>query len=347
VVWEPGPLLQDRQLGMATASSGPAVVAERPPDVCRTQEEIKAMWDNDAPLVSICCAAFNHGRFIKDALNGFLMQETEFPFEIVIHDDASTDDTASVIREFESRYPEIITAIVQHKNQYSKGVRPFPVLYAKSRGKYIAYCEGDDYWSDPCKLARQVEFLELNPEYVISGHNAMCIDDKYRIIRESKLPDLHQCEHSSIDLISSRRWILTLSWVFRKVPMEFPQELAMIENADRMYLSLLGNYGKSWYHSDITPACYRVHQGGVWSTRSQKEQKDANINTLFWMYRYYSRTNQKQYANECWKTYMWYVMSVFGNRCIIRWMIEQSIKRIHCQCNQLVCRVLSLSQKSR
>lgn len=335
---------------MATASIGLAVVAERPPDVLRTQQEIKAMWRTDAPLVSICCAAFNHGGFIKDALNGFLMQETTFPFEIVIHDDASTDDTASVIREFESRYPDIITAIYQEENQYSRGRKPFPLLCAESKGKYIAYCEGDDYWTDPRKLAIQVEFLELNPKYVISGHNAMCIDGVRQIIRKAKLARECQREYSSKELVSGKGEVLTLSWVFRKVPIETPPELEMIENADRMYLSQIGKYGKSWYHSEIMPACYRIHEGGVWSTLTKKEQREENINTFFWIYRYYSRMRQYNFAEECWNTYLWHVMSASGERQMVRWMVERVLRRIRRRCKQNVRRtlgLLSLRQRSK
>ena len=94
------------------------------------------------------------------------MQKTNFRFEVLIHDDASTDNTANIIREYEARYPDIIKPIYQKENQYSKGVKIGQTyLYPNAKGKYIAECEGDDYWTDPLKLQKQVEILEMHPEY--------------------------------------------------------------------------------------------------------------------------------------------------------------------------------------
>src|SRR5690606_29817302 len=119
----------------------------------------------ESPIVSIICYAYNHEKYIKDALNGFVMQKTEFPFEIIIHDDASSDKTADIIREFEREYPHILKPIYQTINQYSieKG-KVTRICYEAAKGKYIALCEGDDYWTDPLKLQKQVDFMESNPE---------------------------------------------------------------------------------------------------------------------------------------------------------------------------------------
>jgi len=118
------------------------------------------------PLVSISCITYNHENYIRDTIEGFLMQKTNFNFEVLIHDDASTDYTAEIIREYEKKYPDIIKPIYQKENQYSKGVKISPkIQYPRAKGKYIAGCEGDDYWTDSYKLQKQVDFLEANPEY--------------------------------------------------------------------------------------------------------------------------------------------------------------------------------------
>ena len=118
------------------------------------------------PLVSIVTLAFNHGRYLRQCLDGFVMQITDFPFEVIIHDDASTDDTAQIIREYEEKYPHIFRPIYQTENQYSKGVAiGATYLYPAVRGKYICECEGDDWWTDPYKLQKQADFLEAHPEY--------------------------------------------------------------------------------------------------------------------------------------------------------------------------------------
>ena len=117
---------------------------------------------NERPLVSICCLAFNHEPYIREALEGFLMQKTDFPIEVLIHDDASTDGTASIIREYEERFPDIIKPIYQTENQYSKGIKNISGIFnfPRAKGKYIAMCEGDDYWTDPYKLQKQIDFLD-------------------------------------------------------------------------------------------------------------------------------------------------------------------------------------------
>ena len=112
------------------------------------------------PLVSICCITYNHDNYIRDALEGFIMQKTDFEFEIIIHDDASTDLTATIIREFENNHPDVFTCIYQKENQWSKGIKPSPTyVWPKAKGKYIALCEGDDYWTDLYKLQKQLVFF--------------------------------------------------------------------------------------------------------------------------------------------------------------------------------------------
>ncbi len=121
----------------------------------------------NTPLVSISCITFNHAPYIREALESFLMQETDFPFEILIHDDCSTDGTDLIIKEYSERFPNIIKPLYESGNQYSQG-KPIGSLVwniPRAKGKYIALCEGDDYWCDPLKLQKQVDFLEANPDY--------------------------------------------------------------------------------------------------------------------------------------------------------------------------------------
>ena len=106
--------------------------------------------ENVRPTVSICCITYNHAPYIRSALDGFLMQETDFAYEILIHDDASTDGTADIIREYTARYPDIIKPILREENQYSKGISNISIFnFPRARGEFIAMCEGDDYWTDP------------------------------------------------------------------------------------------------------------------------------------------------------------------------------------------------------
>ncbi len=120
--------------------------------------------------VSIICNVYNQENYVRDALEGFVMQQTNFTFEVLVHDDASTDHTADIVREYEQKYPELIKPIYQTENQYSKFDRTIRRLQAaRAKGKYIALCEGDDYWTDPLKLQKQYDFMENNPEYTLCG----------------------------------------------------------------------------------------------------------------------------------------------------------------------------------
>lgn len=119
-------------------------------------------------LVSICSISYNHAPYIRKCLDSFLMQKTNFAFEVLIHDDASTDGTEEIIRGYEIRYPQMIKPLYEKENQWVKGRRGSAIFnFPRAQGKYIALCEGDDYWTDPYKLQKQVDFLESNPEYVL------------------------------------------------------------------------------------------------------------------------------------------------------------------------------------
>ena len=127
-------------------------------------------------LVSVCCATFNQEDYIAKAIEGFLMQKTNFDFEIIIHDDASTDGTSDIIREYARKYPNIIKPIIQTENQYSKCKRVSYLAWSHAKGEYVALCEGDDYWTDPLKLQKQVDFMEANPECSMCFHAANIVD---------------------------------------------------------------------------------------------------------------------------------------------------------------------------
>ncbi len=127
--------------------------------------------------VSVYCTVYNHADYLRDALEGFVSQNTDFEYEVFVHDDASTDHSADIIREYECKFPNIIHGIYQSENQYSKGISIFhKYLFPRFNGEYIAVCEGDDYWCDNEKLKRQVHFLDTHPEYSACVHNTKKLD---------------------------------------------------------------------------------------------------------------------------------------------------------------------------
>ena len=123
---------------------------------------------SEQPKVIIRCCVYNHEPYLRDCIEGFVMQQTNFPFKAVVHDDCSTDNSAAIIREYAEKYPHIIEPMYETENQYSKWDGSLGrIMNAASlnRSPYIAYCEGDDYWIDPLKLQKQVDFLDNNPDY--------------------------------------------------------------------------------------------------------------------------------------------------------------------------------------
>lgn len=172
--------------------------------------------------VSICCITFNHADNIRKCLDGFLMQQCDFQFEILIHDDASTDDTQKIILEYSREYPEIVKPILQVENQFQKGVKGFNFLYnfPRARGEYLAICEGDDYWTDPHKLSKQVELLDQRKDISLCFHNATLInlfDNSVKEFNNFKEPRIFTTK----DLIL-RPWFVPTASIVLRSNLQFP-----------------------------------------------------------------------------------------------------------------------------
>lgn len=236
-------------------------------------------------LLSICCLTYNHGGFIREALEGMLMQKTNFGIEILIHDDASTDDTADIIREFEAKHPEIIKPIYQTENQYSKGIRLMSgrFNFPRAKGKYIAMCEGDDYWTDPLKLQKQVDFLEANPSYILSFHNAIKIGQAGNHLSNAYIPKEKQRDYSPVEL-SHGPHILLLTCCFRNIKIPIIENIV---NGDTFIYSYLGTKGAAKYDDTIQYAAHRFHSGGVWSMQRQEVKFKNFIKTYKAIANYY------------------------------------------------------------
>lgn len=127
------------------------------------------------PLVTINCCTYNQSKYIKKCLDGFVMQKTTFKFKAIVHDDASTDGTTDIVREYAEKYPDIIEPIIEKENVFSKRDGSLDRIMNKAcNGKYVAFCEGDDYWIDPYKLQKQVDYMESHPDCVL------CYSDFYK-----------------------------------------------------------------------------------------------------------------------------------------------------------------------
>jgi len=203
--------------------------------------------------VSILCLCYNHEQYLKRCLDGFLSQKVNFNVEIIIHDDLSSDNSVSIIKEYQKKYPTIIKPIFEKENQYSKGVNIENTIMSKiAKGKYIAICEGDDYWSDPYKLALQVEMFRnfSNCTYVV--HKTKCVDLKGRIIRlipENKYKSTLFKREYIVPKIIVKYQFHTTSYMFKKVDYdsycnnlpEFAKRMKVGDYALQLYFSNLGD----------------------------------------------------------------------------------------------------------
>lgn len=239
------------------------------------------------PLVSIRCLVYNHEPYLRQCLEGFVMQKTNFPFEAIVHDDASTDGSAAIIREYAEKYPDIIKPIYETENQYSKHDGSLTrIVNSYLHGKYIAWCEGDDYWIDPLKLQKQVDFLEANPEYSMCFHNAFkYYVDKNKV--EMFAPFSEDCDLSEHDAVCN--WyvptasILTVSSVRKKRP----NWVHNIYSGDYTLILLAAMSGKIRYIHGVM-SVYRINYSGTSASAQMRgrgifvlEQKQMLLKSFF------------------------------------------------------------------
>jgi glycosyltransferase involved in cell wall biosynthesis len=238
------------------------------------------------PLVTVRCTTFNHERFIRQAIDGFLMQETTFPVQILVHDDASTDGTAAIVREYAERYPDLIVAVLQPENTYSKGTsRGLRVI---EHGRYIAPCEGDDYWISPTKLERQASLLERHPDMVLCGARSLIWRDGHASPCAVE-PAWISAPDSVLDPLAVRRspfWIHNAARMWRlsfldDYVAQFPErvfryEFPLIMHA--LFKSLESNAPIGFLNETTT--VYRLHAGGIWASIPYRRQRDDMMNYI-------------------------------------------------------------------
>jgi len=242
------------------------------------ENEITKNWKGsfEKPLLSITCIAYNHEKYIEEAINGFLIQKTDFPFEIIIHDDASEDATQQIILKYAEKYPNIIIPILQKENHWlGKGINATAtIVWPSTRGKYIAWCEGDDYWTDPLKLQRQIDFLESNFDYNICFHNVSVFNQNKRMFEKNSIT--REVPHTTdINDLSKGNFIHTPSVVFRNNFL-IPDWFSETSMADWSLYMIVAK-DKKIKKFDEAMAVYRVHNDSIWS---QKTNEFRILNTI-------------------------------------------------------------------
>lgn len=226
--------------------------------------------------VSVYCLAYNHEKYIRDALNGFVSQVVDFDYEVFVHDDASTDNTASIIAEYANMYPDIIKPIYQKENQFSRGVAISKTfIYPRLSGKYIAICEGDDYWTDQYKLKKQVEYLETHEDCSACVHNTLVQNCKTK--KSSLMNKRTNDEDISIDEILERGngQFQMSSLVYRRKYLYRPSSFEVKGFGDYPLAIYLSLNGRVHYLKDVM-SVYRLYSDGSWTSRNYLSQNRKN-----------------------------------------------------------------------
>jgi glycosyltransferase involved in cell wall biosynthesis len=223
------------------------------------------------PTVCVLMLTYNHKKYIADAIEGVLKQETDFPYELIIANDASTDSTDEIINKLIGNHPK--GNLIKYFNHDSNmGMLPnFIFALNQGKGKYIAVCEGDDYWADPLKLQRQVDFLKTNEDYAICFHRVYeLVEGKEPVL--SNLNSSEKEETYTVEDLAKDNFIHTPSVVFRNGPIkELPTWFRDSPVGDYVLHMLNAKHGKIKYLPEPM-AVYRRHSNGLWSQKSQLHQ---------------------------------------------------------------------------
>ncbi|WP_423818767.1 glycosyltransferase [Salinimicrobium sp. TIG7-5_MAKvit] len=250
---------------------------------------------NSQPTLSVLVQTFQQNKYIQKCLDGILNQQTDFPFEILLGEDSSTDGTRNICIEYAEKYPEKIRLFLHHPENKIKVLGTttgnFNAFYNfyQAKANFIAFCEGDDLWGDPLKLQKQVDFLEENRKFVLCFHNYIIVDETTSILDDSNFPEKPISNISSENLKEVNFHPLLSTVIFRKEFHTIPREALQIINVDTFIISLLGSSGSGKYMDKIKPSYYRIHKHGVWSKRAKTAKYKNKINTYRQLYRYYKR----------------------------------------------------------
>ena len=254
--------------------------------------------DSRPIIVSIRCTAYNQEKYIRQCLDGFIMQQTNLRFEAIVHDDASTDGTADIIREYEKKYPDIIKPIYEEENQYSKHdgslVR---IMDEHTRGVYVAICEGDDYWTEPSKLQKQYDFMESHPEC------SMCFHSHNNLYPNGKLGLVEPCEkkeeYTTPDVIKFKSNVIGTNTVFYRYHFYKEEERPLFWKRSpvgdlpmKLYFASKGTIG----FINANMSVYRWGAEGGWTSRKTTlKQRTKHHRAIIEMYSQYDEYTGYQY----------------------------------------------------
>ena len=273
--------------------------------------------------VTVCCVTFNQADTIRRAVDSILNQQTDFAVELLIHDDVSTDGTRKIVEEYANQHPRRVTALLPEQNQYSQGVNVMAKLRQLARGKYIAFCEGDDYWSDDTKLAKQVACMEANPDVVMTGHKVIAVDSQGEQLRyyRSRNPFAGMPQERDFDAHALRtleRVIPTSCRVFRNIQIDLPLEATKTIAGDAFLQAMLADRGSYRFLPDIKPSYYTVSGKGIWSQQSRDTDILQRINLLTQLRTYFDRVGHDSASKKLFQKQTSLLMELLIRRTLQR-----------------------------
>lgn len=309
-----------------------------------SEQEVMSGWtgDLDKPVVSVICNTYNQEMYIEDAIRGFLIQETDFPFEVVINDDASTDSNPSVILEYANKYPQIIKPIFQKENQYSQGKKPTVISFKHTCGDYVALCEGDDFWIDKYKLKKQVDIM-------LSEDVDLCFSAAVENsgTRRNKIISNHYSNSRNISFEKVIKgggvFCPTATLMLRRSTLDnlFKQPWFKTVPVGDIYIQAFGSKRSGAYFLNQPTSVYRRHSVGSVTTKKKnrcewKKFKDRTIAALNCMEELWGGEFSKLKKNRIAFTYKVYLVNML-NLC--------SYKEFKLVCEEVPFHIISSSPK--
>lgn len=254
------------------------------------------------PVLSVCVQTYNQVEFIRESLESILQQKTSFKFEVLIGDDNSTDGTTEICKEFATSYPDKVRLFLHNRKNNIKVDDNYTGLFNSlynffsARGRYIAYCDGDDFWTDQYKLQKQVDFLESNPSVSLCYHRAILVDKSGAKMENEDFLKSSEKDFTQQDLQKALVQPVISTWCFKNVVFDIPSEITETINADNFWISILGLHGEGKFLNDIKPSAYRIHDAGIWSLVQQTSQWKSKKRTYKNLAKFHAQANRKDLA---------------------------------------------------
>lgn len=241
------------------------------------------------PIVSICMITYNHAKFIAQAIESVLMQKTNFSYQLVIGEDASTDATYDICKKYSDKCPEKILLLPKLKKNIGARKNSIRTLEA-CKGKYIAMLEGDDYWTDPNKLQLQIDFLQNHSDYIAAFHDVTMIDEFNSKCDDNRLPIENKRDFNLNELFFY--YVPTPTILFRNIFKKYPSIFTKVDNGDTVLQGYLTQKGMIKYIQDIAPSVIRIHNQSFWTSRSTLKKWNELLKTNIYSFKTYNKKIQ-------------------------------------------------------